>query len=232
MDPLIRLHRIEFSHAGGPPVLLGADFELRPGERVALVGSNGAGKTTLLHLMVGLLCPGAGSITAFGRPRRSDADFRDVRARAGLLFQDSDDQLFCPTVAEDVAFGPLNLGHSRAEVLRIVTETLAMLGLQGFEARVTHKLSGGEKRLVALATVLAMRPEVLLLDEPTAGLDRATEARLIAILRGLPQAMVVSAHDHGFLGQIATRWVRIEQGRLGPATGDDPVRLATGAASA
>ena len=141
---------------------------------MALLGPNGCGKTTLLHLIVGLLRPSAGQIEAFGRQRMAEADFHEVRRRVGLLFQDADDQLFCPTVAEDVAFGPLNLGKSRDEVRRIVAGTLDSLGLAGYEHRVTYRLSGGEKRLVALATVLAMQPEVLLLDEPSGGLDDAS----------------------------------------------------------
>lgn len=214
MSLLFRLDGIRFAYDRRAPVLDGASFHLAPGEKVALTGANGAGKTTLFHLMVGLLQPSAGTIEAFGAARRAEKEFREVRARAGILFQDSDDQLFCPTVAEDVAFGPLNLGRRPAEARAIVTETLDMLGLNGFEGRITHKLSGGQKRLVALATVLAMRPDVLLLDEPTNALDEATGARLTDILLGLPQAMVIISHDKAFLDRIATRRVRLHQGRL------------------
>ncbi|MGE5516883.1 MAG: energy-coupling factor ABC transporter ATP-binding protein [Bacteroidota bacterium] len=214
MTPFFRLDGIRFAYDRGRPVLDGASFQLASGDKVALTGPNGAGKTTLFHLMVGLLKPSAGTLEAFGLPRRSEKDFTEVRARAGILFQDSDDQLFCPTVAEDVAFGPLNLGKRPAEARAIVTETLSMLGLDGFEDRITHKLSGGQKRLVALATVLAMRPDVLLLDEPTNALDEVTEARLTDILLGLPQAMVIISHDNAFLDRIATRRVRLHQGRL------------------
>jgi len=216
MEPLFRLEGLSFSYAPGRPVLDGLCFRLDPGEKVALAGPNGAGKTTLFHLMVGLLTPSGGAVEAFGAIRRGEKAFKEVRARAGILFQDSDDQLFCPTVAEDVAFGPLNLGKRPAEARAIVAETLAMLGLTGFETRVTHTLSGGEKRLVALATVLAMRPDVLLLDEPTNGLDAATENLLTDILAGLPQAMVVISHDGAFLDRIATRRVRLDRGRLVP----------------
>ena len=181
---------------------------------MALNGPNGAGKTTLLHLMVGLVTPRTGRIFAFGRERRVEADFVEVRARAGLLFQDADDQLFCPTVAEDVAFGPLNQGKSKAEARAIVHQTLSELGLEGLEHRVTHKLSGGQRRLVSLAAVLAMRPQALLLDEPTNALDEATRARLLDILAGLPLAMVIVSHDQGVLDRLATRAVRLEAGRL------------------
>ncbi|MGQ9368940.1 energy-coupling factor ABC transporter ATP-binding protein [Azospirillum sp. ST 5-10] len=212
--PLFRLEGIAFAYEPGRPVLAGASFSLHAGERVALVGPNGAGKTTLFHLMVGLLRPSAGSVEAFGAVRRSEKDFRAVRRRAGLLFQDSDDQLFCPTVIEDVAFGPLNLGLAPREARARALDTLGALGLEGFGDRVTHRLSGGQKRLVALATVLAMAPEVLLLDEPTNGLDTATEKRLIAILAELPQAMVMISHDERVLARLARRRVRLDGGRL------------------
>ena len=211
---MIRLDDIGFAYDPARPVLEGVRFTLSPGEKVALNGPNGAGKTTLLHLMVGLVTPRTGRIFAFGRERRVEADFVEVRARAGLLFQDADDQLFCPTVAEDVAFGPLNQGKSKAEARAIVHQTLSELGLEGLEHRVTHKLSGGQRRLVSLAAVLAMRPQALLLDEPTNALDEATRARLLDILAGLPLAMVIVSHDQGVLDRLATRAVRLEAGRL------------------
>jgi cobalt/nickel transport system ATP-binding protein len=215
-EPLFQLRGIRYAYDSGRTVLEGVDLQLYPGERLALTGPNGCGKTTLLHIMVGLRRPQAGEIDAFGKVRACEQDYREVRALAGLLFQDPDDQLFCPTVAEDVAFGPLNLGKSRVQAHAIVQKTLASLGLVGFEERVTYKLSGGEKRLVALATVLAMEPAVLLLDEPTNALDRQTRERLIAILQHLPQAMVIVSHDHDFLEQLATRSVCLEGGRLLP----------------
>ena len=160
-EPLIEFHDVDFAYDPGRPVLTGCSFALGPASGWRLVGPNGSGKTTLLHLIVGLLRPARGRIVAFGRERTAEADFHEVRRRAGLLFQDADDQLFCPTVAEDVAFGPLNLGKPREEVRRIVAATLDSLGLAGYEHRITYHLSGGEKRLVALATVLAMQPDVL-----------------------------------------------------------------------
>ncbi|MGD0383855.1 MAG: ABC transporter ATP-binding protein, partial [Thermoguttaceae bacterium] len=171
IEPLINIRDVDFSYSPDRPVLCGCSFRLDLGQRVALTGSNGSGKTTLLHLIVGLLRPGAGSVEVFGKARREEADFHEVRRRIGLLFQDSDDQLFCPTVAEDVAFGPFNLGLKRDQVRQIVSQTLADLGLAGYENRITYQLSSGEKRLAALATILAMQPDVLLLDEPTNSLD-------------------------------------------------------------
>lgn len=214
MSALFSLRDVSFSYFGGQRVLDGVDFDLFAGERVALTGSNGAGKSTLLRLLVGLEKPESGDIIAFGEPRREEKHFRDVRLRAGLVFQDPDDQLFCPTVAEDIAFGPLNMGKSKEEAYRIVEETLGMLKLDGFENRITHKLSGGEKRIVALATVLALEPDVLLLDEPTNDLDRETKQRLIDILTSLPQAMIIVSHNHHFLNRVITRQVELNQGKL------------------
>jgi cobalt/nickel transport system ATP-binding protein len=217
-SPLFRLQGVHFSFGDGREVLAGVDFSLDAGERVAVLGANGAGKTTLLQIMVGLLRPDAGEVVAFGRTRRSEDDFHQVRARAGLLFQDPDDQLFCPTVAEDVAFGPLNLGRSRAQAAATVERTLAALGLSGLADRITHRLSGGEKRLVSLAAVLAMEPEVLLLDEPTNALDEAAAARLTGILKALPQAMIIVSHDRAFRASLASRAVTLQGGRIEPAS--------------
>ncbi|QIK37639.1 ABC transporter ATP-binding protein [Caldichromatium japonicum] len=214
--PLIELQGISFGYPERP-VLRRLDLVLGAGERLALVGDNGAGKSTLLHLIVGLKRPSAGRVIAFGRERRVEADFYEVRAKVGLLFQDSDDQLFCPTVLEDVAFGPLNLGYPPAEARRIALKTLEQLSLTGFADRIADRLSAGEKRLVALASVLAMRPEVLLLDEPTNGLDRVAVERLIAHLSALSQAMILVSHDWRFLGQLVRRALCLKDGRLSAA---------------
>jgi cobalt/nickel transport system ATP-binding protein len=168
----------------------------------------------LLQLMVGLYRPQAGRIVAFGRQRDDERAFREVRLRTGLLFQDPEDQLFCPTVLEDVAFGPLNQGCSREQALEIADATLATLGLGGLARRITHKLSGGEKRLVSLASVLAMRPQVLLLDEPTNGLDEAAERRLLEHLEVLPQAMLFISHDRRCVERLARRALLLRDGRL------------------
>ncbi len=213
-QPLIAIAGVEFSYGPDRPVLCGCNFRLDPGGRVALLGANGSGKTTLLHLIVGLLRPSSGQVEAFGKVRRSEADFHEVRRRTGLLFQDTDDQLFCPTVAEDVAFGPLNLGKARPTIRQIVSETLQSLDLAGYEDRITHQLSGGEKRLVALATVLAMQPEVLLLDEPISGLDQQATDRLVGILARLPQAMIIVSHDRQFIERTTTSAVRLKNGRI------------------
>ncbi|KLN62435.1 cobalt ABC transporter ATPase [Kiloniella spongiae] len=214
MASLISLRGLHFSYASGLDVLKGVNFELNAGDRVALTGSNGAGKSTLLRLINGLETPDSGEIHAFGAVRQQEKDFRDVRVRAGLVFQDPDDQLFCPTVAEDLAFGPLNLGKSAEEVGEIVRRTLELLRLEHLADRITHKLSGGQKRLVALATVMALEPEVLLLDEPTNDLDRDTKQHLISLLTELPQAMIIVSHNHHFLNRVATRQVELSDGVL------------------
>ena len=194
-EALLRLTDVHVDLADGRSVLAGVDLTLNAGERLAVRGANGAGKTTLLRTIVGLERVRSGSIWAFGRERRRPGDFHEVRLRAGLVFQNADDQLFCPTVREDVAFGPRNQGLSVTAADARAEETLLALGLVGYGDRVTHRLSGGEARLVALATVLAMRPDVLLLDEPLAGLDEESESHLIEVLSGLPQALVVVSHE-------------------------------------
>lgn len=201
----LSLDRVTFGYDQARPVLDGINLTLRDGERVGLMGANGSGKTTLLHLLVGLRKVTSGTITCFGAERNTESDFREVRKRVGLLFQDSDDQLFCPTVAEDVMFGPLNLGKRNGDARRVALDTLNQVGLAGYEDRVTYRLSGGEKRLVALATVLAMQPDVLLLDEPLTGLDDEHEARIADILLGLPQAMLIVSHNRAFLDRVAQR---------------------------
>ncbi len=221
MDPLIRLSNIHFAYPSAPAVLEGVDFALAPGERVGLVGANGSGKSTLLHLIVGLLTPTAGSIEAFGAEVSGEPDFVSVRRRVQLMFQDADDQLFCPTVAEDIAFGPINLGHSPDQAHVIVHQTLDVVGLSDYSDRITYKLSTGEKRLVALATVLAMTPDVLLLDEPSANLDAAARARLIEILLSRHEAMVVVSHDREMLRRLCDRVIVLADGAARCAHGGD-----------
>jgi len=216
MSALIEAADLHFAYPQRPPVLAGASLSLSPGERLAITGPNGAGKSTLLQILVGLLRPQAGQVRAFGAERCEEADFHEVRRRVGLVFQDPDDQLFCPTVAEDVAFGPLNLGQSRTDALAMVDQVLSQLDLTSLRDRVTHKLSGGEKRLVSLAGVLAMAPDVLLLDEPTNALDEETTARLIEILLELPQAMLIVSHDPHFRRRVVTRTLRLRNGVLAP----------------
>ncbi|MBN1163442.1 MAG: ABC transporter ATP-binding protein [Candidatus Krumholzibacteriota bacterium] len=214
---LLRFKNIGYGYEKDRPVLVEAGLELAAGERVGLTGPIGSGKTTLLHLAVGLLKPDRGTIEVFGRERRTERDFWEVRERMGLLFQDPEDQLFCPTVLEDLAFGPLNQGRSREETEIIVGETLEILGLQGFEKRITHHLSGGEKRLVSLASILTMKPDALLLDEPVIGLDPESRERIRSLLLTLPQAMIIVSHDREFLLSVTNHTLALRGGRVSPA---------------
>ena len=215
--PLLALQEVHFAYRDDVPVLSGCSLSVYPGDRIGITGANGSGKTTLLWLMVGLLLPTKGTIFAFGRPRSREQEFHEVRKRVGLLFQDSDDQLFCPTVLEDVAFGPLNLGKSRSEAIAVSRRILDELQLAGYENRITYHLSGGEKRLVALATILAMEPEVLLLDEPTTGLDEASRERVIRLVENLSQALVIVSHDRDLLDRVTNRRLVLRDGKLHPA---------------
>lgn len=211
---LIELKDICFAYPGQAPVLDGASLTLSAGQRLSLTGPNGAGKSTLLRITLGLQKPTSGTVSVFGQARSQEADFHEVRRRVGLVFQDADDQLFCPTVAEDIAFGPLNLGKSRDEALAIVDRVLSDLELMHLKNRITHKLSGGEKRLVTLATVLAMDPEALLLDEPTNALDTKNETRLLEILQALPQAILLVSHSPAFREALAPDQLDLRDGRL------------------
>ena len=213
-NPLINLEGISFKYPGGPMVLKDLDFKLSRGNRIGLIAPNGSGKTTLFHIIMGLLKPSAGKLEIFGKLVREEKDFADVRRRIGLLFQDADDQLFSPTVLEDVAFGPLNLGKPKQEAIEIARRTLNFLGLSGFENRITFKLSGGEKKLVSLATVLAMKPEILLLDEPINGLDVKTRAKLSEVLSGLDLSYILISHDFDFLAETADAIYTMQDGKI------------------
>lgn len=201
----------------GEAVLRHASLSLGAGERLAIVGPNGAGKTTLLRTLVGLEREVQGRVRLFGAECRKEAAFRAARPRIGYLFQDSDDQLFCPTVIEDVAFGPLNTGCTQKEAVRRAEDVLDQLGIGSLGPRLSHRLSGGEKRLVCLAGLLAMKPDVLMLDEPTNGIDAANGMRLRAALRSFPGAMLLVSHDDGFIAELATRAMAIDNGTLRPA---------------
>ena len=212
--PILRLENISFSYPGRDRVLNNLSLEINKGDRIGLVGPNGSGKTTLFHIIMGLLSASSGTIEFFGKPVKTQKDFREVYKKVGLLFQDADDQLFSPTVLEDVAFGPLNLGKSKSEARHIAQYTLDRLGIAHFKNRVTHKLSGGEKRLVALATVLAMEPELLLLDEPSTGLDEKTKATLVEVLNRLELSYILISHESDFMSQIADTMFMMENGQL------------------
>jgi len=211
---IINLTDISFSYPGEPEVLDKLNLQFSRNEKTGLMGPNGSGKTTLFHIIMGLLKPLSGNIEIFGKPAKEEKDFIDVRKRIGLLFQDADDQLFSPTVLEDVAFGPLNLGKSKDEAIDIARKTLEFLDLAGFEDRITYKLSGGEKRLVSLATVLAMEPEILLLDEPTTGLDEKTKTKIKKILRELDLSYILISHEFDLLSEITDSIYTMDKGKI------------------
>lgn len=211
---MIELRNISYTFAQAKsPVLDNLSFAIED-KRIGIIGPNGCGKTTLLHLMVGLLTPDKGELLFDGEIVSTKDDLRALRKEVGFLFQSSDDQLFSPTVIEDVAFGPLNLGFSPQEAKKIAMGTLEDLGLSGFEDRITHRLSGGEKKLVALATILAMRPKILLLDEPTNNLDPKTRSHLIEILQGLDLCQVIISHDWDFLSHTTSILYEIDHGHI------------------
>jgi cobalt/nickel transport system ATP-binding protein len=211
---LIELENIRFSYPGQKPVFQDTAFALGPGEKAGMIGPNGSGKSTLLHLIMGLVKPLSGSVRLFGKKADSEKDFQEARMRIGLLFQNADDQLFSPTVIEDVAFGLLNMGVKPAQARIRALETLEALHLTDHANRVTHRLSGGEKKLVALATVLVMQPEVLLLDEPTTGLDEPTHRHIVEILKQIDASCIIVSHEYDFLSLTTQTVYTLTAGKI------------------
>ena len=212
MEAVIEVRDLRFTYPDGVQALQGVDFSLGAGETVALLGANGSGKTTFLLHLVGLLS-GQGEVRVCGEALTKE-NVAFARQKIGFLFQDSDDQLFMPTVAEDVAFGPLNQGLDAAEVDRLREEALRRVGLEGLEDRAPHHLSAGQKRRIALAGLLTMAPEVILLDEPATFLDPPARRGLVDLLYDLPQAKLIVTHDLSLAESLSTRAVFFEQGRI------------------
>jgi cobalt/nickel transport system ATP-binding protein len=211
---VIEVHGLTFTYPSGRRALADVSFSVAAGESVGLVGPNGAGKTTLFLCLSGVLPVKAGTIRLAGLDPAVAADRRLLPAHIGIIFQDSDDQLFHTTVLDDVAFGPLNLGLSEREARARVAEALAQVGARGLEQRVPQHLSGGEKRRVALAGVLAMRPEILLLDEPSMYLDPRGRRELIGLLPELPGSRIIAAHDLELILETCPRVLLLDGGRL------------------
>ena len=206
---------LHYAYPDGHRALRGVTLTVAPGERVALLGPNGAGKTTLVLHLNGILAAASGDVSVGGLPVRGDrATLAEVRRRVGIVFQDPDDQLFLPTVAEDVAFGPANLGLRGAQLRERVAQALAAVGMSAHADRSPHHLSFGQRRRVAVATVLAMRPQVLVLDEPSSNLDPAARRELAEILRALPVTLLLVTHDLPYALELCERAVILDEGRL------------------
>lgn len=212
MHHTIEVKDIGFSYPDGHTALRGVNLYISPGEKVALVGPNGAGKSTLLLHLNGILYD-HGEVFVCGVPVKKET-LGSVRASVGLVFEDPDDQLFSPTVFEDVAFGLLYAGLAEFEVRERVSGALDAVDMASYDDRVSHHLSHGEKKRVAIATVLAMDPEILILDEPTAGLDPRSRRGLINLLRDLPQTMLVSTHDMRMVEELFPRTIVLDRGEV------------------
>jgi len=211
--PTVAVRGLGFSYPDGRQALDGVDLHVHPGERVALLGPNGAGKTTLVLHLNGILLPQRGTVEVAGIPVTKE-HFAEVRRRVGIVFQDPDDQLFMPTVSEDVAFGPANLGLRGAALEARVEAALTAVGMADRRGRAPHHLSFGERRLVAIATVLAMEPEILVLDEPSANLDPAGRRELAEVLLRLGLTMLVVTHDLPYALHLCRRAVVLNRGRI------------------
>ncbi len=210
---IVEVEGLEFCYPDGTRALGGLSFRVVHGESVAIVGGNGAGKSTLLLHLNGYLSPGAGRVRIGDFPLTRET-LRDVRRSVGMVFQDPDDQLFMPTVYEDVAFGPLNLGLPPAEVASRVEEALARVGALGLRDRPPHRLSGGEKRAVAIAAVLALGPDILVMDEPSSNLDPAARRRLIELLRSFQHTKIIATHDLDMVLEVCSRTIVIHGGTV------------------
>jgi cobalt/nickel transport system ATP-binding protein len=212
MHHSIEIENLSFTYPDGRPALRDVSLRIAPGEKVALAGPNGAGKSTLLLHLNGMSA-GEGRLTVCGLTVEPK-NFARLRAAVGLVFQNPDDQLFSPTVFDDVAFGPLYQGLDPAEVTRRVELALAAVRMTGYSRRVSHHLSVGEKKRIAIATVLSMQPEVLVLDEPTAGIDPRARRALINLLRDLPMTMLIASHDLRMANELCPRLVVMDEGRI------------------
>lgn len=215
----IEFDDVFFSYPGGQEALRGVSFRITHGEKVALLGLNGSGKSTILLHTNGLLLPTRGTVNIGGIPvtRRTAPD---VRRSVGMVFQNPDDQLFMPTVEEDVAFGPLNMGLDSAEVSRRVTDALHRVGAENLAKRAPFQLSGGQKKAVALATVLSMEPDIMVMDEPTAELDLRARRRVVDIISSFCHSCLIATHDMDLARELCPRAILVSDGRI---VADSPV---------
>ena len=209
--PVLDLRSVAFAYPDGHQALFGVDLQVQRGERVAVLGPNGAGKTTLVLHLNGILQPGAGTVSVSGMPVVRE-NLAEIRRRVGIVFQDPDDQLFMGSVREDVAFGPRNLGVRGAELDRQVMAALDLVGMADFVDRPPHHLSFGQRRRVAVATVLVMEPEIIVLDEPSSNLDPASRRELADILTGLDVTLMMVTHDLPYALQLCPRAIVLSDG--------------------
>ena len=209
----IEVSQLHYAYPDGTEALRGVELNIEPGEKVALVGPNGAGKSTLMLHLNGILGGGSGHVAIDGTTVEA-ASVKRIRAAVGLVFQDPDDQLFSPTVREDVAFGPIHMGVPEAELDQRVEAALAAVGMSGFERRVPHHLSLGQRKRIAVATVLSMDPSVLVFDEPTAGLDPRGRRELMGVMSSRPETLLVSTHDLAMVAETLPRAVIIDEGAV------------------
>ena len=216
---MIEFSHVSFAYEKDMPVLSDVSFRIDPGQSVGLIGANGAGKSTIMKLILGLLNPTEGAVTVFGK-ETSKKNLSEIRKKIGFVLQDSDDQMFMPTVFDDMMFAPLNYGMSREEAEQKVDSVLKELGLEYLKDRYNHRISGGEKRMAAIATILAMEPEAILMDEPSASLDPFNRRTVINTILSLPQTKLITSHDLDMILDTCERVILIAGGRIaadGPA---------------
>ena len=208
---MIEFQNVSFSY-GEAPVVENLSFSIQKGETVGLIGANGAGKSTIMKLMLGLIS-GSGEIKVDGHPMNKE-NLAEIRRKIGFVLQDSDNQMFMPTVYEDMIFGPRNYGLSKEETERRVDEVLRQLGLQDLKHRYNHKISGGEKRMAAIATILAMEPEMIVMDEPSTALDPVNRRRVINTINSLPQTKLIASHDLDMILDTCQRVILLGSGKI------------------
>ena len=209
---MIAFRNVSFSYDNGRPVVEDLSFSIRKGETVGLIGANGAGKSTIMRLLLGLVT-GQGEITVDGLPLNKQ-NLAAIRQKIGFVLQDSDNQMFMPTVYEDMVFGPRNYGLSKEETERRVDAVLQSLGLQDLKHRYNHKISGGEKRMAAIATILAMEPEAILMDEPSTALDPVNRRTVINTIKRLPQTKLIASHDLDMILDTCQRVILLSHGSI------------------
>ena len=212
-DAVLEMHKVAYAYPDGHQALFGVDLHVHRGEKIALLGPIGAGKTTLVLHVNGILFPGAGSVRIAGMDVNKE-NLKAIRAKVGVVFQDPDDQLFMPTVRDDVAFGPSNMGIVGDELAKTVAEALAAVGMSEFADRSPQHLSFGQRRRVAIATVLAMKPEILVLDEPSSNLDPAARREIAEILESLDITMLMVTHDLPYALELCDRSVILSAGAI------------------